>query len=185
MVQTSSSTAALLAGVHENQTEWPPGSPAWLGSPACLVARRVVPGQYQPSAAGIFSAAAKSSLAGRASTQPDRPLGAVLAVDRDPVGGVGDRREAELALRRALAAAVVVGGDRGQSVDRGAGVDGEQGVEAAAAGVDADLGRDRRGPLEPERGAAGIARVVRLAGLLGREAVREKKSRAGRPPPSD
>ena len=41
----------LREGVHLNQTECPPGSPAWSGSPGCLVAKRVeppVPGNKEP-----------------------------------------------------------------------------------------------------------------------------------------
>src|SRR5690242_17082866 len=53
----------LRDGVHLNQTEWPPGSPAWSGSPGCLVAQRVEPPTSVGSAATCV-AAAKSSFDG-------------------------------------------------------------------------------------------------------------------------
>ena len=36
-------TEPLAGAVHRNHTDPPPGSPAWLGSPDCLVAPTLVP----------------------------------------------------------------------------------------------------------------------------------------------
>ena len=70
--------------------------------------------------------------------QFDRALRTSLAIDGDPVHLVRHSVGAELALRRALSAAVVVALHRRGRVEESAGVDGEHIVEAAAAGVDAD-----------------------------------------------
>jgi hypothetical protein len=59
-----SKTASPSAGaVQRYQTEWPPASPAWLGSPACFVALVVRP-RTKFFTVAIRCAAEKASLAG-------------------------------------------------------------------------------------------------------------------------
>ena len=164
--------ASRLAGpevfaVHEYQSEWPPGA----GSPPCGVASA-------DRAFDVFVSLGDRRRIGEVvvgrrpvEVEGDRADRAALAVDGDPVDGARRRGEDDAAARRAFAAGVVVARDFGQRADRAAGVDAEQGVDPAAAGVEGEFAVVRRGPLEPDRVAAADARDLRLARLHGREAV--------------
>src|SRR5204862_12559 len=100
------------------------------------------------------------------------PCAAAFPVDGDSVGRTGYGCELRFAVGGAtlLTARAAFGADnRCQASQAGAGVDGEQGVDAraVAAGGDVDGPCARRCPREPDRVAARIAGVVRLAGLPG------------------
>src|SRR5215213_8062340 len=91
------------------------------------------------------------------------------AVDRDPVGGVGNRVETGARALVALPAAGVGRRDRVQGAEGRSAVDGDDGVEIAGARVELDGRALGRGPRVPDRVAARVARVIGLAGLLGGE----------------
>ena len=101
--------------------------------------------------------------------QRDRPGGAEIAVDRDPVFDARRRLEHHPALQHS--ARIVVGRYQRERIHSRAGVDPEQRVEAAAEAVDDRLARCRRGPPPPHRSAARAA-VIGLARLLARADVR-------------
>jgi len=88
-----------------------------------------------------------------------------VAVDGDPVDRAGGRLETDPA-RPAAIGDVVIRGDLHERPEGGAGVRGEQRVEARAGRVDRDGSGRGRLPAVPDGGAAGAAGVVRLAGLL-------------------
>src|SRR5204862_203910 len=84
--------------------------------------------------------------------------------------GGGDGVEADAAAFVALTSSRVGGFDRSQDIDGIAGIDAEERFEAAGAGVELNRSAFAGGPRVPNRVAARIPGMVRLAGLLGRQA---------------
>src|SRR6478752_969820 len=74
-------TGPLLAGVHENQTEWPPTLPACSGSPGSTVASEFDEGRDCGRPAPSAWALAKSSLVGAAAAR-DGPSRHAIATNR-------------------------------------------------------------------------------------------------------
>ena len=89
--------------------------------------------------------------------------GKLQAGDGDLVGGAVDGAEGDAA---GLAGAIVVVADHGSEAgENSAGVNGEQGVEAAAFGTDGDAHVGGGGPLVPDGGQPGDARMIGFAGF--------------------
>ena len=107
--------------------------------------------------------------------QRDVAGGAVETIDGDLVAGAGTGGEGDAALQTA---GIIVAGDLGEGVDGSAGVHGQERVIGAAEGVKRDRAAGRGGPLPPDRLAARIAEMIRLAGLLGRAGVAARSGAA-------
>ena len=153
--------AARVAGVV--------GLARFLGGPDGRAAGRDrEPSQHPRSGEGVIRRAALRDFEREAP-----PGAAALVVDRDPVRGAFFGLEPDRAVRfPAAVGRIVVARDFGQVAEPAAGVDGEQGVGArfqVGTGRDRDRAVDRRRPRVPDGVAAGVAGVVRLFRLLGRE----------------
>ena len=93
--------------------------------------------------------------------------GAALARDGDLVGGAGGDADGDQARVLGMDGVVVVGRDRDQGGEAGAGVDRQRGVIGTAGGVERDVGGGRGGPAPPQRVRRGDARNAGLAALGG------------------
>ena len=88
------------------------------------------------------------------------------AVHGDAIDGAGHGIEADAAgvvARRIVN--VVIRDEWGEGIHRRSGVDGEQGIDVTADGVEDESSRDRRGPAIPKRGPAGTVGVRWFAGF--------------------
>ena len=99
------------------------------------------------------------------SAQDDGPSRPIVTIHRDLIGGPRDCTEDHLAPE--VRARVIVRGHLRQCADRVSRIDGQQRIEAAARGANGGVARSRSSPFPPDRGGAGVARMVRLAGFLG------------------